>query len=155
MCIRDSPTVHLRHLSDVRQGQHFAQVQTTNIAQNVMRHPWVANATVQLEFPSTVHVSVTEYKPVMLLALDDLWYVARDGHPFHRADSNDLDYPILTGLDDALINNHPDLASAPLAAHCDCSLRAQPPHSTEPTTSARSGFTDASDTPSSCAPAPS
>jgi cell division septal protein FtsQ len=65
-----------------------------------------------MEFPSTIRISVTEHSPVMLLALDNLWYVDQDGQPFHRAHSADLDYPILTGLDETLVSMHPDLSSA-------------------------------------------
>jgi cell division septal protein FtsQ len=102
----------LRHLVDVRQGQHVATVRTSEVARAVERHPWVTSATVRLELPSTLQVTVTEHQPVMLLALDALWYVDATGQPFHRASSEDLDYPILTGLDAALVDDHPELASA-------------------------------------------
>jgi cell division protein FtsQ len=105
-------TVHLRHLTDVRSGQHLATVDVAHVAQSIQRHPWIEGVTVRMEFPSTIRISVTEHSPVMLLALENLWYVDQDGQPFHRAHSADLDYPILTGLDETLVSMHPDLSSA-------------------------------------------
>lgn len=105
-------TTQLRHLADVRTGQHVATVNTSNVARAIARHPWVDEVTVRIELPSMLRVVVTEHEPVMLLALDAMWYVDADGQPFHRADTADMDYPILTGLDSALVDEHPELASA-------------------------------------------
>lgn len=105
-------TVHLRHLTDVRSGQHLATVDVAHVAQSVQRHPWIDDVTVRMEFPSTIRVSVTEHAPVMLLALEHLWYVDHNGQPFHQAHSTDLDYPVLTGLDESLVSMYPDLSSA-------------------------------------------
>lgn len=106
------PTAHLRHLVDVRQGQHLATINTADVARAVERHPWIASATVRMELPSTLRVTVTEHEPVMMVALDALWYVDADGRPFHRADTADLDYPTLTGIDADLVDGHPEIASA-------------------------------------------
>lgn len=106
------PAMHLRHLVDVRVGQHLATVNTADIARAVERHPWIDSATVRMELPSTLQITVTEHVPVMMVALDALWYVDGSGRPFHRADTADLDYPILTGVDADLVAGHPEIASA-------------------------------------------
>lgn len=105
-------SVQIRHLMDARLDQHLATIRTQDIAQGVQRHPWVESVKVRLSYPSTVHVEVVEHQPVMLIALDALWYVDQMGRPFHQANSADLDYPILTGIDDLLVTEHPTLASA-------------------------------------------
>jgi len=102
----------LRHLADVPEGAHLATVDLDHIRRGVERHPWVAHATVQRQFPSGIQVTVTEYEPTLLLALDRLWYVDDSGRPIKPAESDDLDYPVLTGLDLELAHSRPELAQA-------------------------------------------
>ena len=104
----------LRHLADVRQGQHMLLLDLARVARGVEQHPWISEATAQFTFPSTVTISVREHEPVLLLALGDLWYVDAEGRPFHRATSDALDFPVLTGMDEDLVANQPTLASAVL-----------------------------------------
>lgn len=104
--------IHLRHLADVQNGQHLFTVSPAAVARSVRRHPWVKDASARLELPSTLVVTVQEHQPVMLLALEAMWYVSADGAPFRRAESHDLDYPVLTGVDAELVDDHPHLASA-------------------------------------------
>ena len=102
----------LRHLADVQQGAHLATVDLQRIRRGIERHPWVAHANVRRRFPSAIEVTVSEYEPVLLLALDQLWYVDGAGRPIKPADSSDLDYPVLTGMDPDLAQTHPALARA-------------------------------------------
>ena len=102
----------LRHLSDIRTGTHLAQVDLNRAIAGVERHPWVKHASARRVFPAAVEITVEEYTPVMLLALDRLWYVDKDGVPFTPAKDGDLDLPVLTGLDPAFACREPDLARA-------------------------------------------
>ncbi|NOY24710.1 MAG: FtsQ-type POTRA domain-containing protein [Oligoflexia bacterium] len=107
-----SRPAQLRHLANIPTGAHLATLDLDAIRQGVQRHPWVARATVTRIFPSTVEIDVDEYQPVMLLALDRLWYVDETGHPIKAARSDDLDYPVITGVSQALADQHPKLAAA-------------------------------------------
>ena len=50
------------------------------------------------------------YRPAALLLSDgDLVYVDADGRPFLKARSDDLDYPVITGIDPSLGEAHPAL----------------------------------------------
>ena len=108
---RTSPEA-LRHLSDLHTGTHLAMADLGRAVAGVERHPWVEHAEARRIFPSTVEIRVVEHEPVLLLALDGLWYLDADGRPFKRARTDDLDYPVLTGLDAELVAAHPALAVA-------------------------------------------
>ena len=102
----------LRHLADVRAGQHLAAVDLQRTVQSVVQHPWVRRAEARRIFPSTISIVVEEHEPRLLLALDELWYVDAGGLPFKRARAGSLDFPVLTGLDPALAEDHPRVARA-------------------------------------------
>lgn len=104
--------IAIRHLANISPGVHLFNVDLHSVATRVEEHSWVARVEVRRRFPSTVEVVVEEHEPVMLLALDRLWMVDASGHPFRQARGEQLDYPILTGLDAKLVNTRPDLADA-------------------------------------------
>jgi hypothetical protein len=101
----------LRHLADFRNGTTIWSADLERVAAGVKRHPWVSAVRVERRFPASLVVRVEEYTPVALLAWNDgLYYVDDSGVPFLRARSNDLDYPVITGVDSALDESHPDLS---------------------------------------------
>lgn len=102
----------LRHLADVPVGAHLATADLAAIRFGVERHPWVQQATVSRAFPSAIEIHVVEHEPVLLLALDRLWYVDGQGLPIKQAEGRDLDFPVLTGLSQDLAEQRPDLAAA-------------------------------------------
>jgi cell division septal protein FtsQ len=97
----------LRHLSDIRQGTHLFKADLSRAVIGIEKHPWVAEASARRQFPSTVEIHIREYIPEMLLALDGLWYIDGSGTPFKRADTDHLDFPILTGLTRTFSTAHP------------------------------------------------
>jgi cell division septal protein FtsQ len=109
--IHSTPS-QLRHLADIRTDQHLLTVDLERTVAGVEQHPWVSSARARLSFPSTVTITVTEHHPRMLLALSDLWYISDEGQPFRRAQGNDLDYPVLTGIDPDFAVEQPELTSA-------------------------------------------
>ena len=117
---RRATPAELRHLSDLRNGTAIWQVDVERVAEQLERHPWVRSATVTVAWPRTVHVDITEHRPVALLhrESDDpaesvIVYVDEEGTPFLPARPGDLDYPHLTGFEPELSRLHPDLG--PLA----------------------------------------
>lgn len=99
----------LRHLVDVRNGTTIWGADLRQTAAGAKHHPWVRDAHVWREWPDTLVVQVEEYQPVALLQSGGLFYVDADGSVFRRAQGEDLDYPIISGLDPKLGSMHPDL----------------------------------------------
>ena len=99
--------IALHHLSDIHFGSHVLAVNPQHAEKELLRHPWIRQAKVEIQYPSTVHIQVQEHKPTMLLALDKMWYLSESGIPFRQADSSNIDYPILTGIPNSWVNKHP------------------------------------------------
>ena len=99
----------IRHLSDIRYKEHLLVINTTEAQSNIQQHPWIKKATVKRNFPSTVTIDIEEYQPVVLLALDKLWYIDKDGDIFRHANSDNINYPIVTGIPQGWVNDHPGL----------------------------------------------
>ena len=102
----------LRHLANVRVGTHLFDLDLQRVVLDVERHPWVRRAEARRVLPATIEVVVEEHAPVLILALDRMWYVNAMGEPFKLATTEDLDYPVLTGLSPRLADEHPALAAA-------------------------------------------
>ena len=99
----------LRHLADLRNGTTVWEVEAEAVARGVERHPWVHHATARFEWPDTVVVEVTEHVPVALLASGAMHYVDVEGTPFAPASTDDLDYPVLTGISPELAELQPEV----------------------------------------------
>ena len=110
--LNDTPHVSettIRHLGDIRYDQHLLLLDTTWIAQQIERHPWVKTASVTRSFPSKLVVDIEEYEPTLLLALERMWYVGEQGVIFRAADSHDINHPILTGIPNEWVEENPSL----------------------------------------------
>ena len=99
--------VALHHLADIHFGQHIFAIDEQHITAKLNQHPWVRKSTVQIDYPSTVRVEIEEHKPILLLALDQVWYISDEGVPFRLANSTDIDYPIVTGIPKMWVFEHP------------------------------------------------
>ena len=100
----------LRHLANLPVGAPLASLDLDRAAENVAHHPWVASVEVGRSLPETVILRVEERVPVALLSMDGLFLVDATGEAFARAHPGDLDLPVLTGLDDAVLAADPPLA---------------------------------------------
>jgi hypothetical protein len=100
----------LRHLSDLRNGVTIWEVDLPTLSERVQRHPWVASVVAERRMPGTIVVKVQEHEPAALLAFGQrLYYVDETGGPFLEARSDDLDHPVISGIDAALEQLHPRL----------------------------------------------
>lgn len=100
----------LRHLSDLRNGTSLWSADLAAVSAGVQRHPWVQSVEVERRLPNRIVVTVHEHEPIALLAFTDgLYYVDQEGTPFLRATSEDLDHPLITGVDGTLEKSHPAL----------------------------------------------
>lgn len=69
------------------------------LGRGVERHPWVKRALVRRELPARLIITVEEWSPGGIVALDRLYYVADDGVIFKALDEEDsVDLPFVTGL---------------------------------------------------------
>ncbi len=104
----------IRHLADIQPDAHLLAVDLGALAARVERHPWIRHVEVRRLLPGTLEVVVEEHEPALLLALDRMWLVDADGRPFKLARGEDLDHPVVTGIDQQLADLHPQLAHAVL-----------------------------------------
>lgn len=99
----------LRHLAGMPNGTTIWGVDAAAIAAGVERHPWVKDASVRRAWPDRVVVDVVEYVPAAMLLSGGLYYVDADGNRFMEARGEDVDYPVITGIEPQLGEAHPDL----------------------------------------------
>ncbi len=99
----------LRHLVDVQNGTTMWGADLTEAETGAVQHPWVRHARAARQWPSTVVVEVVEYDPVAIVQWGGMKYVDADGTVFLGSRTDDLDYPLLTGIDDELAASHPAL----------------------------------------------
>jgi cell division septal protein FtsQ len=104
----------IRHLADLRVGTPLLAADLGRVVRGVNEHPRVRRTEARRLFPSVVQIVVEEYDTALLLALDSLWTVDSAGVVFARARSDDLDHPVLTGLDTSLVTAHPEVARVAL-----------------------------------------
>jgi len=104
--------VQLRHLADIQNGVHLFNADLSRAIRGIERHPWVKKASARRRFPGAIEVQVQEHDPKMLLAIGELWLVDEDGNVFKRANSSLLDFPVLSGIEPSLFQEHPNVARA-------------------------------------------
>ena len=69
------------------------------LKKRVEKHPWVRTATVERRFPDTLIVEVQKEEPVMLVLMDQFFFMNRQGRLFKPVSRDEeMDFPILTGL---------------------------------------------------------
>ena len=62
-------------------GRNLFTVTTDDVRGTLKSMPYVARATIDRDFPTTLHVNIEEHQPVAYVLADDRWYVvAADAH---------------------------------------------------------------------------
>ncbi len=117
--------VQLRHLARLPEGEALVLLDLRGALAGVERHPWVKRATASRRFPNAVVIEVVERTPVALVQLEGLYLVDEEGTLFARASGGDLDHPILSGLDPALLTAQPELSRRLVRAGLDWLAAAQ------------------------------
>lgn len=102
----------LRHLTDIRTGQHLFSVDLGRAVSQVETHPWVRDASARRVYPGRIVIDVTERTPDALLALEEVWYVDSSGWPYRRATTDDVDHPVITGIEPSFVDERPEHAAA-------------------------------------------
>ncbi|MHB1349702.1 MAG: FtsQ-type POTRA domain-containing protein [Desulfobulbus sp.] len=89
--------------SGLARGVSLLAVDCGEVESRILDHPWVEQATVKRQWPSTVLIRVRERKPLALVNLErqdrrQLYYMDGKGEIFApTTPSRDLDFPVLTG----------------------------------------------------------
>ena len=92
--------------SGVHLGSSLMAVDRVQVQRNIENLPWVRSAHVQEILPSTLAITVTEYKPYALLLDKKMMVVDRAGFIFKEAEPDEAsDLPIITGLPSELVRD--------------------------------------------------
>jgi cell division protein FtsQ len=95
--------------SDIKLGDSLFDLELHMIGRKIEEHPWIARAEVERSFPDQVVIRVVERQARAIIDLDYLYYVDRKGVAFKMLESGDeLDYPVITGIDRQYLLDHPD-----------------------------------------------
>lgn len=100
----------VRHLADLPEGAPLLALDLPHAVAGVERHPWVAHAQARRVFPDTVEIDIQERVVRAVLVHDGFFLVDQDGVPFRRADADQLDHPLLTGIPSELARREPAVA---------------------------------------------
>ncbi len=100
----------VRHLASLEPGDPLVSLDLDGAVRNLERHPWIAEASARRAFPDTVVLQIRERQVRAVLASDGFWLVDRDGTVFHRATTDELDHPLLTGIPAEWLHTQPELA---------------------------------------------
>lgn len=83
----------------LRRGLSIWRIDPRELERRVAAHPWVKQALVRREFPRRVVVSVEEWRPAAIVALERLYYVDAAGVVFKAVGETDpVDLPLITGV---------------------------------------------------------
>ncbi|MES2504903.1 MAG: FtsQ-type POTRA domain-containing protein [Myxococcota bacterium] len=85
-------------------GKPLYGVNLSKIREVVLRHPWVAEASVRRQPPTELEVEIRERKPIALIKKERLWVVDTLGVPFKTAESeSELSLPLVSKAADVEI----------------------------------------------------
>lgn len=85
--------------ADIRRGINILGLNLALARKRLLAHPWIAEASVGRELPSTVVVRVREHRPLAVLDLGKKFLVNTRGEIFKEMDDSDAaDLPVVTGL---------------------------------------------------------
>jgi len=92
----------IRKLAGIEKGYPLLKVDLDKVRQRVITHPSVKDATVVRELPGILRISVVERTPAAVV-LDGVFYmVDAEGMVMGIYDSYPGDYPVITGIGEAL-----------------------------------------------------
>lgn len=79
-------------------GSGLFAVDVEKVRRAVEMLPWVRHVQVFRQIPSTLTVTVDEWKPRYLVSLDRLYYLTAEGHVVKAPLDQGLDFPVVTGV---------------------------------------------------------
>lgn len=94
-------------LGGIEQGLSLLSFDVEFARKRISGNPWVDSVEIVRDWPSSLIIDVHEFKPLAMINIEDemgrgLYYVDGQGKIFARVDKGqDLDYPVLTGIEAA------------------------------------------------------
>ena len=107
-----SPTARITEeevvsLAAVERGERLLALDTDAVAARVAEHPWVAEARVNRQLPSSLHIAITERQAAAVAVLGALYLLDPTGKPFKRATMEEADgLPVFTGIERSQYVDH-------------------------------------------------
>jgi len=94
-------------LGGIEQGISLLSFDIDLAEERISSHPWIDNAEISRTWPSTLEVRVYEYRPLAMVNIEsetgrNLYYIDQRGKVFALVDnSQDLDFPVISGIESA------------------------------------------------------
>ncbi|MEE2900724.1 MAG: FtsQ-type POTRA domain-containing protein [Myxococcota bacterium] len=89
----------IKSLSGARLNENIFTMNLDVVQKGVAAHPWVRSVHVERKLPRKLLITVTEFEPVLMLALEELYYVNSLGRIVKRyTPGENLSLPLVTGL---------------------------------------------------------
>ena len=91
-------------LGSIEQGVNLLSFDVGLAEEHISRHSWIDRVEIERSWPSTLTVRVSEYRPLAMINIEkkegqSLYYVDHHGKVFVQVkDSQDLDFPVITGV---------------------------------------------------------
>jgi cell division protein FtsQ len=87
-------------------GKNVFEVSPEQAREALLKHAWVADATVSRRLPGSYRIELREQQPAALLALEALYLVSEEGSVFKPLEATDpVDLPVITGVDPERFRN--------------------------------------------------
>ena len=97
------------HALDLGQGSNYFQFDGLAARARLLKHDWVADASVVKHLPNRLTVRIQERKPAAVVALGELFLVDDEGKVFAYAkDLENIPGLLVTGLDKTLLRDDPE-----------------------------------------------
>ncbi|EHO41978.1 cell division protein FtsQ/DivIB [Caldithrix abyssi] len=89
------------NLCGVKEGEKFLTVKPAEIAQKMLRSPFIKTASAVYSLPSTLHISVQERRPIAFVLQKELLLVDNEGVllPFPKIKGYTWNLPVINGLE--------------------------------------------------------
>lgn len=100
--------------ADILSGSSIAtgaRILTVNLAEEsrrVEQNPWIYRAVINRRLPDTIDITVFERTAAAVIKLDGYHLVDTRGNIFKQADGLKDVYPLITGLDTDVVEQHPE-----------------------------------------------
>ena len=86
-------------LTGVKPGDPMLRLDLRRIAEQVKKNPWIEKVQVRRNFPHTLTLEITEWRPVAVANMGYIYYLDKKGELFKPlTEGDDLDFPGVTGL---------------------------------------------------------
>ena len=96
-------------LAGVKPGDSMLGLRLQGIVEQLAKNPWIEQVQVRRFFPHTISIALTERSPKAVANVGCLYYLDAKGVLFKSLVEGDrLDYPLITGINEADLEKDPD-----------------------------------------------